>query len=224
MNYFEILKTLDELYTELHKQTLTPTDIAIRIKKKLPFEEVRITTNTTIGIVDKNFIVSGEYNPEEDEEGQKCIEIELQFPRHPEEFTFSEKDLTRRHWQNFAIDIASVLGHEYMHLNQARARIFREGKEFSSEMDDETLRGYQEYYGMEDEVDAYAFTLAASLANDLPDLKTIEHAPVYGIYKKVFGDEHEIVKKLENKARKYLKILESQYNDIIREEDDSDSK
>lgn len=214
MNYFQILKTLDELYLELHKQTLTPDDIALKIRKKLPFEEVRITTNTTIGIVDKNFIVSGEYDPEDDEEGQKCIELELQFPRHPEQFTFSDSDLTRRHWQNFIIDIASVLGHEYMHLNQARARLFRECREFTSTMDDDTLRGYQEYYGMEDEVDAYAFTLAASLANDLPDLKTIENAPVYGIYKKVFGDEHKVVKKLENKAKKYLKILEDQYKNL----------
>lgn len=219
MNYFKILKTLDELYTKLLNQTLTVEDIALKIEDSLPFSEIVFTVNKTIGIVDKNFIVSGEYDPEVDEEGHKCIEIELQFPRQPEQFTFSEDDLSRKHWQNFAIDIASVLGHEYMHLNQARARIFEEGKEFNSDIDDTTLRGYQEYYGMEDEIDAYAFTLAASLANDLPNLKSIETAPVYGIYKKVFGDDHEVVKKLENKSKKYLKILELQYSDITNKPD-----
>jgi hypothetical protein len=215
MNYFQLLKILDELYPNLEKKSLTPEEIVGILQETIPYSsDVYLTWCTTLGIVDYGFIVAGEYDPEKDEEGKKCIELEIQFPREPKVFEFSDKEITRQHWRNLVIDISSVLGHEYMHLNQARSRHFQECRDYMSFANDSAIRGHQEYYGIEDEIDAYAFTLAASLANDFPNLRDIETAPVYGIYAKVFGEDHKITKKLSNKAKKYLKILENQFKDL----------
>lgn len=215
MNYFQLLKTLDELYVNLENKSLTAEEITSIIEKTIPYSsDVYLTSCKTLGIVDYGFVVAGEYDPEKDEEGEKCIELEIQFPREPTVFYFSDKGLTRQHWRNLVVDISSVLGHEYMHLNQARSRHFEECRDYMSFASDSAIRGHQEYYGIEDEIDAYAFTLAASLANDLPNLRDIESAPVYGIYAKVFGEDHKITKKLSMKAKKYLKILENQFKNF----------
>lgn len=214
MNYFQLLLTIDGLYDRLQGKTVTVESIIEQIESTIPYSDVRVTFCQTLGVVDRSFIVAGEYDPEVDEEGGRAIELEIQFPREPNSYHFSEDDLTRKHWRNLAIDIASVLGHEYMHLNQARGRHFEEAKEYQSDATDAAVRGHQEYFGITDEVDAYAFTLAASLANDLPNLREIESAPVYGIYAKTFGEDHQVTKSLVNKSKKYLKILESQFRDL----------
>lgn len=219
MNYFQLLKLLDELYPTLLNKTLSADEIVSILEKTIPYSsDVYLTYCKTLGIVDYGFVVAGEYDPEKDEEGKKSIELEIQFPREPKVFEFSDNGITRQHWRNLVIDISSVLGHEYMHLNQARSRHFQECKDYMSFANDSAVRGHQEYYGMEDEIDAYAFTLAASLANDFPNLNNIENAPVYGIYAKVFGEDHKITKKLSNKAKKYLKILEQQFNSLDGQE------
>lgn len=215
MNYFQLLKKLDGLYDVWQDQTLTPQAIVKKLNRVIPFTECKITAVGTLGLPENNYQVSGVYEPDLDEEGKCCIELEITFPKRKKLFYFGDEDLGREQWNNLVLDIVSILGHEFVHMHQFRRREFRDGREFKSLHKSAVVKESQEYFGIPDEIDAYAFTAAANMAYQLyrgEKPVKIKNTGVYQVYANVFDKKHPIVIKLEKLTEQYYKRLERQYN------------
>lgn len=214
MNYFQLLAKLDSIYQRNQGKSLTSRSLVKKIQQAIPYTECKIIENNTLALYNTNLQVSGVYDPELDSDGYPPIEIEISFPKKQLEFLLDESDLTRKQWNNMIIDLACTLGHEFVHLNQFRRRQFKWGRCFTSKSTNKTVSDAQEYYGIPDEVDAYAWTAAANMTHGLINNGkpySVEETSVYQIYKAVFDNKHPVVLKLSKLSTRYYKLLERQY-------------
>lgn len=217
MNFFQLFTKLTDLYGKLNGKQLTGAEIVGIINRALPFKDCRVMKQHSIGVTSSKFEVSGLYDPELDEQNKKSITIELLMPYGKDRFTFADNDLSFIHWHEMCVDIANVLGHEYIHLHQSRRRHFNEGKNFNSKSNNLTFKENQEYYGNPDEIDAYAFTAACNLIYEsVIQFKRIkvEKSLTYRIYRYYFEKSNpEIVEKFIKKTNTHRRRLERQYNE-----------
>lgn len=214
MNYFQLLEKLDGLYDSLEGKTLTSRAIVSKLNRTIPFKECRVINIDSLS-ANNNMMVSGMYEPDLDELKKPCIEIEVLFPKRKPQptFEFSIDDLDRPQWRELCVDIASVLGHEYVHLHQFRKRGFRDGRYYTSYDVNESTRENQEYFGIPDEVDAYAFTCAVSMCENFPGPAVkMEDTIIYQIYANLFDKNSKVLVKLRRLTAKYFKRLERQYH------------
>ena len=214
MNYFQLLAKLDSIYQRNQGKSLTSQNLVKKIQQAIPFKECKISQNNTLALYNTNLQVSGVYDPELDVKGLPPIEVEISFPKKQLEFTLDDSDLTRQQWNNMIVDVVGTLGHEFIHLGQFRRRQFRYGHGFTSKSSSQTVSDAQEYYGIPDEVDAYAWTAAANMTHGLINNGKpyqIEQTGIYQIYKAVFDKKHPVVLKLCKLSERYYKLLERQY-------------
>lgn len=214
MNYFQLLEKLDGLYDSLEGKTLSSQAIVKKLNSAIPFKECKIVHVNSISS-SNNVMISGLYDPDLDEEKKPCIELEVMFPkRRPKStFEFSIDDFDRPQWRELCVDLASVLGHEYVHLGQFRKRGFRDGRYYTSYHSSASVRENQEYFGIPDEVDAYAFTCAVSMCENFPGPAIkMEDTVIYQIYHNLFDKRDKVNIKLRKLTTKYFKRLERQYH------------
>lgn len=218
MNYFQLLRKLYEIYDNLEGKEVDHLQIVRKIKKAIPWTACKIHGIKTLSIATNHWSVSGLYDPESDEFGEPCIEIEIGFPARKSMFCFSEEDVSRQHWGEFCIEFAQILGHEFVHMNQFRKRNFNWTRPYRSAISNPALREKQEYYGDNDEIDAYAFTAAADIIlnkvlKNSVRLQLVEGSNLYKIYVKTFNKTDPVVLKFKRLTEKYIKRLEKQYHD-----------
>ena len=214
MNYFELLDQLEALYDINQGREFTPSAVTNLIARNVPYRDVVFLTNLTINSEIHSITVSGLYDYGDDQWGYRPIEIELAFFKKKRKFSMG-KSLTRERWNRLCFDVASILGHEYVHLRQFRDRDFKVKRGYRSREQDDELKATQEYLGHNDEIDAYSFTIAAEMAMQLRQNKTmqLEDTVMYQNYCGAFGFYHSIITKLKKKSLKYYYILEGQYNE-----------
>jgi hypothetical protein len=194
--------------------------IVRKIRYAIPYPDCKIVSNKTLTVISNNFDIAGLYDPEKDEDGERCIEIEIGFPKRKDFYYFNESDLSRNHWSEFCINFSLILGHEYMHLNQFRRRNFNWCRSYKGISSKPNIREHQEYYGDSDEIDAYAFTAAANIITDSilnPKSKknTVEYTKLYKTYLTLFDKNDPVVLKFVRLTNRYLKKLEHQYHDTV---------
>lgn len=211
MNYFQLLDKLEEVYDSLEGKELSSQAIVKRLNRVVPFKECRIIKVDSL-CVNNNMMVSGIYEPEQDEANEPCIEIEIIFPKRRDNFEFSEEDFSRDDWYEMCVDLASVLGHEFVHMHQFRRRGYRDGRYYNSRHSNPSVKENQEYFGIPDEVDAYAFTCAVAMCDPIPGTCKLEDTVIYQIYSNIFDKKDPVVLKLRKLATKYFKRLEKQYH------------
>ena len=214
MNYFELLDRLHRLYIKSYGQELTSRQIVTKLKRAIPFTDLKILKIDSISSLKNQIDVSGLYDPEMDYDNEPCIFLEIVFPARL--FKFDESDLTFEHWHHFVIDIVSVLGHEFVHLHQSRKRHFNDGRNYKSNAKNIIFRENQEYYGIPDEIDAYGFTAATAMINQkffYNEKPVLEKTSVYNIYRHFFGKNDKVTQLLIKKTKKHYRKLERQYND-----------
>jgi hypothetical protein len=214
MNFFQLMDKLESLYYKHEGSQLTPSQIVKMIKRAIPHQGIEYNLVKSINQSHGAIGVSGMYDPESDSDGYDPIEIELTFFKYTHEFTFGNS-MTFRKWQRLCFDIVSILGHEYVHQQQHRARRFKLGKSYKSTAENDDLKSAQEYLGHADEIDAYSFTVAADKAMAKRTGKDIDitQTAMYTLYAVTFGPDHSVVAKLNKTSRKYYNILEGQYNE-----------
>ena len=212
MNYFQLLESLYKVYDKLLNQTVESKKIFKSIKKAVPYDECVFCSVETLSLPSGKFNVSGLYDPDQDEQGKPPITIEIAFPRKTN-FTFNESDLRRDHWAELCIDLASTLGHEFVHLHQFRNRNYRWTRQYKSHNDNLNLKEAEEYYGDSDEIGAYAFMAAAELIlnRSSGSMSTIEDTNVFKTYTKFFSETDPVIAKLSKLIKLYNKRLEKQY-------------
>lgn len=215
MNFFQLVKSLYDVYDRAEGQVIDSDSLIRRIRRAVPYKEVKITANRTMSVTTNCFNVSGGYFPGLDEEGHRPIEVEIALPKGKDFYYFGDSDMSRMHWSELCIDLASLLGHEFVHLQQFRRRNFNWCRAYKSNHAVLKIREAQEYYGDSDEIDAYAFTAAAELAIDtLTQTKKpkLENLRLYKTYIKVFDQRDPVVEKFVKRTAHYYKKLERQYH------------
>ena len=216
MNFFQLVKSLYDVYERAEGQVIDSKSLMRRIRSAVPYTEVKILSNKTLSVTSNRFNVSGAYIPERDEMGLAPIEVEISLPKGKDFYYFDDSDLSRAHWSELCVDIAGLLGHEFVHLQQFRRRNFNWCRAYKSRHKLLNIREAQEYYGDSDEIDAYAYTAAAELAIEtLTQSKKpkIENLRLYKTYTKVFDRRDPVVEKFVRLTARYYKKLERQYHD-----------
>lgn len=217
MNYFQLLKKLYEIYGSLVGKEVDHKTILGKIRRVVRYPDCKIVAVRTLSVATNKFEVAGLYDPMADEEGQTPITVEIAFPKRMDTFYFGPGGLTLSHWSNFCVDFASILGHEFVHLNQFRRRNFNWCRRYKSYAIRPVLKERQEYYGDADELDAYAFMAAAEMAVESfrPTKKLaypVEKTSLYRTYVHTFDKDDPVVLKFSLLANKYYKRLERQYD------------
>ena len=215
MNYFQLVKSLHDVYDRNAGKTIDADSLIRKIRRAVPFKEVKIVANKTLSVSSNRFNVSGGYFPELDEDGFRPIEVEIAIPKGKEFYYFDSDDLTRDHWAELCIDLAGLLGHEFVHLQQFRRRNFNWCRGYKSNHPITVTKEAQEYYGDSDEIDAYAFTAAAELVIEKITQKKppkLENLRLYKTYTQVFDKKDPVVDKFIRLTNRYCRKLEQQYH------------
>lgn len=214
MNYFQLLESLNELYDLFEGQEIECAAIVKKIKRKVPFRECRFFAVETMSLPYGKFIVSGLYDPNQDEQGKPSIQIEIAFPK-VKKLRFDNYNLRREHWAELCIDLASILGHEFMHVNQFRKRQFEWPRAYQSKNPDYNQQEIENYYGDSDEIGAYAFMAAAEVCLDsfsTKKKKDVTKTNLYKTYTKIFKKHDPVVLKFVKLTNQYTRRLEKQYH------------
>lgn len=186
-------------------QTVTPREFAKHLRKFLnQRHEIKldITYNTVLDPGD--FTVAALYDVRGDEDGKKPIIFSL-FINHLLDNPWT---ITTEVTNELAIEVIEAMVHEYQHMHQYRAREYMLNIAYKSLEEDLELRADQEYLGQMDEIDAYATNIAVRFYITKQqvslDLNT---------YRKTFGNDHWVVRRLLKKITKrldYVQCLDNQ--------------
>ena len=216
MNYFQLKYNLKSLYNRLEYNSFTGNQLIKKIRKEFPFSECIINPCYTLSLTDNEYDITGCYIPWLDMKGLPCIEIEIWLPKFREDYELSKDNFDRNAWEQLVFDLLSVMGHEFVHMHQARNRHFAPGKRFRSKMNNKEIKEFQEYLGIPDEIDAYSYSAAAQMAWFLPKVSDISETSVYSWYTKAFKKNDKVFLMFEKKTKKYYNLLKRQYNETIR--------
>jgi len=183
-----------------------------------------IVSSSRSEVVDPNTInINAYYDPDEDEDGEKPIELVLVFNPNDKRVT-----MTKSEWREFANEVIEYLQHELIHQYQYRARGFKPTRAYVSKSKDAEQKKQQEYLGNPDEIEAYAHNLASELerktkGNLEQQLRLVRHfastamtrdqagrllSPnLFGYFKDFnFNPNHPVLKALMKKTYQYIML------------------
>jgi hypothetical protein len=210
-----IVQGLSVLAPKLCDQDISFTEfhsiLSRYLKKHYP---VTITIGYDEKVKNHKLFVGGAYYSDKDEDGRKCIEINLHY--NPTVFEFN---MSKRRFKGICITIADTLLHEVIHMRQYRRRNFKALPNYASSALSSKLREEQEYLGCTDEIDAYGFNIACELLEKYKgdEKRVIKHLDLnlktckksggsWKMYLKAFehNHKHEIIKRVKQKVIRYL--------------------
>jgi hypothetical protein len=196
MNYKRLHTDMLEYGEWIKNKKFTPAQLTAIFRKFAGSSDIIVKTHRDKNVDKNQVIIGGSYDPEEDQDN--CASITLYITYHPDQKKIYIRDLD---WNQICIDLIECSGHEAVHQFQYRARNFDCGPTFFiSTCTIESKRADQEYLGNPDEIQAYAFSIAADvyLKNNTSILtyKLISKSAMYKAYVAAFGKEHSIVQSL----------------------------
>jgi hypothetical protein len=213
MQYYQLLDKLEKVYQRLEGQTLSAPEIVSRLNRAVSMPECKIVSIDTLSIISNDFNISGQYDPNLDRKGRRPIEVEIAFPKRRKYFTLDHEDLTHEHWMRMVYRLADTLGHEMVHLKQHRRRQYRNCRKYVSDDPDLSVKEQQEYFGLNDEIEAYSFNAATAMAYSLPKKPVkLTDVFIYQLYCGLFDNKHPVVVKLRKLSKKCYQKLERQYH------------
>ncbi len=182
------------------EQTTTPKQFANRLRRFLnQRHKIKLEAAYLNEVLEPNdFTVAALYDVWGDEQGKTPIILTF-FINHPLDQPWL---ITSTIADQLALDIIEALVHEYQHLYQYRMRDHMLNGAYESLEEDLDLRAEQEYLGQMDEIDAYAVNIAVRqyVRKDTQSLDLDK-------YRRVFGSDHRVVRRLLKKISKQLHRL-----------------
>ena len=195
-----------------HQGPIAPSELTAQLRSVVHEPTIRIFTRRDANVDLGQVCVHGVYDPHDDQMGDPCIEISLIYNSNQQHLT-----LGREQWQRLCFETAECIGHELVHRTQHRKRRYRPGREYRSRDLDPEKKQEQQYLGSQDEIEAYAFSIAAELASMHGrfhvDCAELEQVVMYRVYTSTFDTDQSVVIKLKKQISKYLRRLEADYND-----------
>ena len=133
----------------------------IRREFKDHYLEIKVTTVRDKALNDEIFYANGYYDPTDDEEGERCIELVI-----------THNFVKDRLWypdavKQLLIQVFDTVVHELRHHRQYRKRHFKMGKDRGT--------GYKEYLADPEEIDAYSISIAIELCRSLGKTRALRY-------------------------------------------------
>jgi hypothetical protein len=199
---------------------LNPLEFSKKIRKQIRDAglPIKITTTFNDKTNENDIHVGGLYESYKDKKNSKFITIILQYNTNDKKIYFSYTKFDR-----LTTSIADTILHEIIHMRQYRRRNYKSIPGYESFADSGKQRVDQEYYGHDDEIDAYGFNIACILRDqfksnqnellnylnrNLQDKRAKKNS--YIDYLKAFDYDHNhpVIKKLKKKIIHYLPYAE----------------
>ena len=195
-----------------HQGRMSPSQLTALLRSAVKDSDVRLFTRRDCKVELGQVCVHGLYDPHDDQAGDACIEISLVYNSSQQHLVLDPSQ-----WQRLCFETAECIGHELVHRAQYRKRRYRAGREYCSQELDSTKKQEQQYLGSADEIEAYAFSIAAELSAMYGkfhiDCQELEHVIMYQAYVGTFDTDQSVVIKLRQQISKYLCRLEADYHD-----------
>lgn len=203
--------------SRLALKDVIPSEVSKALKsleKKYSFSvSVKKTGELEIGETS----IIGYYDIEDDElnyeyENNKPIELVLVFSSKEKKIAYTDDTIS-----DLAKAIAETLGHELLHMSQARTRNFKIARVKDKYYKKVELKDSAAYLAADDEIEAHAFNIAGALLDTFQDKRkaiTFLQRPKVGVlpehhfdmYIQVFGLQHAVTKRLYKKILSYIDI------------------
>lgn len=199
---------------------ITPLALTKKIRKQIRTAGIPIKVTTTFKEdTDENSVwVAGLYESYKDKKNTRFITLTLQYNPKDKKIFYSYPKFDK-----LCTNIADTILHEVVHTRQYRRRNYKAILGYESFADSGKQRTNQEYYGHDDEIDAYGFNIACSLTDqfkqdrksvlnylnqDLNDDRLKKNP--YKDYLSAFDYNHNhiVIKKLKKKIIYYLPYAE----------------
>lgn len=154
-----------------------------------------------------NIAISGDYDKDADLNSCPCIFVDLYYAKEKHQILFNDAKIKR-----LAVDIVECIGHESVRRNLIKSRNYVENPLiFVSCTEDDALRDDQMYFGQPDSVEAFSYSVAASLYLSTSKNKItsndIYSNEIFQTYVSRFGPNHRIVGDLLLLSLKYYQQL-----------------
>lgn len=215
-----IIKKIKKAGRQIIGHSLTPHQISKIFRKQLRESNIPVNVktnfdqNTKLGWV----YLSGLYDSIKDKKNRTFITINFHFNAEEKRL-----NLTYNKFRSRCELLADMIMHEIIHARQYRRRSYKDISGYASTAELRKQKNEQEYYGHNDEIDAYAFNSACELSNifkknrsniikylnkDLSDNRLL--ITWYKKYLETFNHNHnhQVIKKLKKKIIYYLDYVE----------------
>lgn len=196
MDFFNHYASLEALRGKIASRSYTPAKFTNVLRKHFNNPDIIFRTVRCADLKDNEIVVSGYYDPFDDEENVPHIGINIFYSPSQKEVT-----VTNINWEDIRFQLAEIICHEMIHRRQYRAR------DYDSPLVDHSLTKAQEYLGNPDEIEAYGFSIAASRS-----VGNKAGREILASYIELFGCNHYVVIKLLQYVRKYFSTLRGNEN------------
>jgi hypothetical protein len=200
--FFKTRNRLLELQTQFRDTEFSASTFTKLIRKQFPSSDYIFRTERSYAADIDSVISGGLYDSDNDVNGEPHTEITLYY--HPEQMAFYGKDLN---WDDISFNIAECVAHEQIHRNQFYNKV--KLLSYNSNIADDNKRTDQNYLGHDEEIDAYAFSIAAESATFN---KPFNMCSMYHVYRNTFDTDHSVIVKLEQQIVKYIEKLKLEPN------------
>lgn len=133
----------------------------IRREFKLNYLEIKVTTVRDKTLNDEIFYANGYYDPEDDREGDRCIELVVTHNFDKTKLWYPDQV------RQLLIQVFDTVVHELRHQRQYRRRHFNMGASRGT--------GYKDYLADPEEIDAYSISIAIELCRSLGKTRALRH-------------------------------------------------
>lgn len=191
------IKALGERISD---RSYTASELTKQIRRQFSAADFVFKTQRDYAVDPDMVVVAGMYDCHDDAHFLPSMTITLCY--HPEQNSYI---MSLLNWEQLSFDLAECIGHELVHRDQQRAGRKPKLKSYTSRHPDPVTNSEQEYLGSEDEIEAYAFSIAAEMQ---VFSKPIDQCVMYCVYQETFNDDPQVVLQLEKHVKLYTKLLE----------------
>ena len=193
-------KKIKALGERIKGRSYSASELTKLVRRQFPATDFIFVTYRDYAVDPDMVVVAGLYDSNSDSEFLPSITVTMCY--HPEQQAYFIDLLD---WQQLSFDLAECIGHELVHRDQYKHKRKPSLKEYRSTHTDPKINSEQEYLGGEDEIEAYAFSIAAEMHTFS---KPAHECVMYGVYQETFDTDTRIVLKLDTQIEQYKKLLE----------------
>ena len=187
----------------------------IRREFKNHYLEIKLTTVRDNTLNDEIFYANGYYDPADDEQDDRCIELIITHNFVKDRLWYSDAV------KQLLIQVFDTVVHELRHQRQYRRRHFKLGTDRGT--------GYKDYLADPEEIDAYSISIAMELCRSMGKTRSLRHlhnvdklsrykiknnfvSPCLTSYLAEFPDVNDpIIRELSKKVYVRLKKIDTDY-------------
>lgn len=205
----KVYKEMLKFGEESASRRFSPPELTKVLRLFVGNNDIKIKTHRDSRVDRNQIVISGCYDPMEDESNFASILIYVTYSPTQKHIYIRNID-----WSQLCVDLIECTGHEIVHQSQYRAREYDIGSTiFVSLSSDIEKRTDQEYLGNEDEIEAFGYSIAAEMYLKLTP-KTLTHKHItksatFEAYNAAFGVDHPVVQKLLEFVYRYYSQLQT---------------